>query len=694
MYLENKNHVDRDQTPVDMMFSLIVVILVSLVKASPPLANQVSHLLCIDDNLLRNICEYEPAMPSLLRLTCNSLKSLPRDFDEASWNRLNLPRFRQLPYHPAFKAIQNFPPLRDADDKVRFIFYLTLYFRDLSITALPVEEELVRLMVEEIVAEGSSFLRRLLRVRAADKISWRRIDLILCSLVKREQFDSAMRLASLARRKYGAKVGITRDLMNRPEVAAYAQENPVFLLNVIRHPEGLLERLFEFEEMPMMLIEGGARQYGRLLIEKAKGPRIHFKNVPLDKLTRHLRRFHDIFAPVAGANNPIFKDFVMLLKVRGILPYDLPSFPNERKFYYLVEAIDFHNGHLLFKMLPTYSFQESDHFPVFGSDTLDFLHDFFIASPREIKEKLLERSDLRAQDRRFVAAFHGFPSMRAFLHEAPVGSLIDAARVLVKDGLRAEIGVLLSRMTARDAQEFVITFILHSGHSEEGYGELVEFILGFPKHPRELVILQRKLLVVASRLFTAALKRPALIPLIKNNHWRLNIRSNTSDESLIRTFDSFNQLLHHFSQQVIGFQAYPLHLTTPELVKRMIIVSGLDTTRYFREIFSQRLLQMSDYSFLINLSVYGRTFRELDSAAFKALEVAMMNEAAYQDAFDQILQRNPSISRYLTPADLHLVKVICFLKPNSVQFLAVDNLDGRFDKYTPPAVDPVDSDTD
>lgn len=165
-----------------MIFRFLLVLLVSLAEAA---CQPRTFLLRLDNNLLFRICEYDPSLTSLLRTTCKTLQALPRTVDEASWKRLNLPRFEHLPYHPIWKVLQNFPPLHDVDTKTRYILYFAMIIQVRLGEISQLEEQVGRLMVEEIVAEGPSFLRRLLKIRAVDRISWTRIEFILYSLVKR-----------------------------------------------------------------------------------------------------------------------------------------------------------------------------------------------------------------------------------------------------------------------------------------------------------------------------------------------------------------------------------------------------------------------------------------------------------------------------------------------------------------------------
>lgn len=484
--------------------------------------------------------------------------------------------------------------------------------------------------------------------------------------------------------------------MNLPNFCACVQQNPMRLLLLVNHPLEFWKFAFQLETIPSMLMDGAFQHYGPEMFIFAQQPRSNFKNVPLESLAMHLHRLHQYFAPAFGPDNPMFNEFTKLLKVRGILPYDLPEFPVRHGMCnYIMEAIDFHNGNLLLGVLTSYNFNENDQFADLSSETLDFLHALYLASPLDVKEKLLEKKDLRLQDRRFFAAFHEYPSMRAFLERVSIGSLVEAVKVLVKDGLQEEIRVLMTRMTARGAQSFVVEFIVKSGHSNKVYAELLKYILSFQKQKKQLAVLEAKRVQFdMSRIITAALSREKLIPFVQKNHWKIVFDLKYLSENLIRNREIFTKMLEHFPQQVIGYQAYCFRLINMEIVKRQIILGGGDAARYFRGVFNRPYFALSDYSMLINLSVYGKVFREVDNPAFRTAEEAMIANAAFQTAFEQVLQLSPSITRYLSSEDLHLVKVITSLESDSLRFLSTANLDSRFNRYTPPEVESVDSDNE
>lgn len=182
-------------------------------------------LLKLNRDSIREIVSFGIDIQLTLSQTCKNYYDISRDQNERFWQRKNMPYFAELPYHPDWEMIADFPTPTDLHGKARHLLMVSQWLHRVPAKFL-MHKRAEEIVVREIYSLEQPLFQVIFEVASREKVSQVAFAYLFRLLLANNELTSALAIHRICQQATDKRIYVSAKTLERPAIIEALKDNP------------------------------------------------------------------------------------------------------------------------------------------------------------------------------------------------------------------------------------------------------------------------------------------------------------------------------------------------------------------------------------------------------------------------------------------------------------------------------------
>lgn len=615
----------------------------------------------LNTDMIREIFSFGQDVQQTLSLTCSSFYRLSREEISRYWSQKGMPYFSELPYHPDWEMIADFPPPNDLISKARHLMMTVEWISRAPKKSL-MHQRVEVAIAREISTTGQPLIEALMQVTSEVKIFHSTLLKIVPIILANDDIVSFFAIHRHYRLRFGIMLPVSMKSLRSPMVMDALKAESELLFELLLAVKDILHFLiFEIDCGSQELAKLLPSMYAKFGVDALYQVQLFFTNINSYDFVVNLDVLKVVYDYFSTRDYP--RNLLGALN-RELESHDChPHSKSIKRKANLLRAFNARDYALFLsflnaesvKLFEVYDFAESELEWMKGMLNETAFQKYFLCDAR-----------LRSFDISFLMAYHRkYETFDDFLRLARPDEVNEAAAILLDNPEPNRIVLFLERASVASAQAFARD-LLHNLPQENAL-EMLNLICSVKIGAKYAKRLRPKLIYPTKPLLTLFLENPGTYEVFKANSFKLKleVHGNDSLELILKT-DTLARLLLAGASFVTDEKLVLKHLSW-HTFERAVRIFHLDSMRHC-EVELNGLL-MNSFHDVMSIVLLAKVWRKHNPARFEQVRDDPAAKSLIENNLLFTREHLRAVVDYFTPDAWETVRV--FLSSNRNVFEAV-----------------------